>query len=109
MPRDDEETQTMLTWFIASSDLAVCEWRPKISLPRPEAFFGPGAFLNEESIIQEAHRGTDLIQVSSAQSFRTMRPWRTTVAGRVTRIWRTDKRVARLRHCVAGTQQQQAV
>ena len=30
----------------------------------------------EEGIIQEAHRGTDLIQVSSAHSSRTMRPWR---------------------------------
>ena len=30
----------------------------------------------EEGIIQEAHRGMDLIQISSANSFRTMRPWR---------------------------------
>ena len=63
----------------------------------------------EEGIIQEAHRGMDLIQVSSAHSFRTMRPWKPPVAARVTRIWCTDKRLARSRHCVAGAQQQRAV
>jgi hypothetical protein len=62
----------------------------------------------EERIIQEAHGQephgeTDLIQISSANSFGT--PRRPEPLG----FWRADKRLACSRHYVAGVQQQQAV